>query len=264
MQAPRVRVMAGPNGSGKSSLLAALPTKLQLGVYLNADEVQATLTRGQPYSFRGMEAAPDQSSWQDWLRNAPDRRPLTEAHSALVDGLEWHENGSLSLGGAKLPPGNALAHVAATAIDFLRDWLRERALDFTFETVMSDQRKVEFLRLCREQGYRTYLYFVCTRSPELNVERVRSRTRQGGHSVPEDTIRSRYVRCLTILPEALPHTTRAFFFDNSTSGSSRPAWLAEWSLEEMELRHFAEEQPAWLGHLVPPKGSSIRVGPPRT
>lgn len=39
---PRLRVFAGPNGSGKSVLTAVLPSPL-LGVYLNPDEIEASI-----------------------------------------------------------------------------------------------------------------------------------------------------------------------------------------------------------------------------
>lgn len=39
---PRLRVFAGPNGSGKSVLKAVLPLPL-LGVYLNPDEIEASI-----------------------------------------------------------------------------------------------------------------------------------------------------------------------------------------------------------------------------
>ena len=39
-ETPRLRMFAGPNGSGKSVLKSYLPEPL-LGVYLNADEIEA-------------------------------------------------------------------------------------------------------------------------------------------------------------------------------------------------------------------------------
>ena len=42
VDAPRLRVFAGPNGSGKSVLKTVLPPPL-LGVYLNPDEIEASI-----------------------------------------------------------------------------------------------------------------------------------------------------------------------------------------------------------------------------
>jgi hypothetical protein len=115
-------------------------------------------------------------------------------------------------------------YLAAAIVDFLREELIRRGDSFSFETVMSHRSKIEFFKRARASGYKTYLYFVCMNSAELNIARVRSRVGMGGHSVPEDKIRERYVRCLELAREAVAHSYRAYFFDNS---GPEPIWLAE-------------------------------------
>jgi predicted ABC-type ATPase len=83
-----------------------------------------------------------------------------------------------------------------------------------FETVFSDPRKLKEIDYAREHGYRTYLYFVTTGDPEVNISRVRDRVLEGGHDVPNDKIRSRYERTMTLLPSAISHFDRVFFYDN--------------------------------------------------
>jgi predicted ABC-type ATPase len=97
---------------------------------------------------------------------------------------------------------------------------------------MSHRSKVDFFGRARAEGYKTYLYFVCTNSAELNVARVRSRVRSGGHSVPEDKIRERYIRCLELTREAIANSYRAYLFDNS---GAEPVWLAEFDPEQNQL-----------------------------
>lgn len=106
---------------------------------------------------------------------------------------------------------------------------------------MSSADKVEFLRLAREGGFRTYLYFVATEDPEINISRVQHRVRTGGHPVPTDKIVSRYHRSLALLPEALAHTSRAYVFDNS--GHER-VWVAEIT-DGVELEIRTNDLPAW-------------------
>lgn len=68
-------------------------------------------------------------------------------------------------------------------------------------------------------GYKVYLYFVSTESPEINKYRVKKvRVEEGGHDVPEDKIESRYYRSLDFLYEASQLSYYAFFFDNSKDG----------------------------------------------
>ncbi len=68
------------------------------------------------------------------------------------------------------------------------------------------------------QGYKVYLYFVSTESPEINIARVASRKAQGGHDVPPELIRNRYYRSLEFLYEACQLAYQVFFFDNSAEG----------------------------------------------
>lgn len=53
---------------------------------------------------------------------------------------------------------------------------------------------------------------------------MQHRVNNGGHSVPEDKIVSRYKRSLDLLAQAISLTNRAYIFDNSTD---QHVWLAE-------------------------------------
>jgi predicted ABC-type ATPase len=107
---------------------------------------------------------------------------------------------------------------------------------------MSSPDKVALLRKAQERGFRTYLYFVATDDPMINISRVRNRVRLGGHPVPEDKIVSRYGRSLGLLLDAIRHNDRAYIFDNSSHEST---WLAEVTNgEDLELR--TEQIPAWF------------------
>ena len=103
---------------------------------------------------------------------------------------------------------------------------------------------MDFLHKARKAAYRTYLYFVATDAVELNVRRVQVRERSGGHAVPEQKIRERYLRSLALLPAALRHADRAYLFDNS---SAQHVLLAEASEGKMIATHVVEnEQPDWF------------------
>lgn len=86
---------------------------------------------------------------------------------------------------------------------------------FSFETVFSHESNIDIMRRASEAGYKVYLYFVSTESPEINKYRVRVRVRQKGHDVPEDKIAPRYYRSLGFLYEAAELAYQCYFFDNS-------------------------------------------------
>jgi len=111
----------------------------------------------------------------------------------------------------------------------MRQRLLDAGISFTFETVMSSSDKVEFLRKAQERGFRTYLYYVATEDPDINISRVESRVAEGGHPVSREKIVSRYYRSLDLLLDAIQYTNRAYIFDNSSfeGPSTGRVWIAE-------------------------------------
>jgi predicted ABC-type ATPase len=74
----------------------------------------------------------------------------------------------------------------------IRTLARERA-DFALETTLATRSYAPWLRRLRDAGYRAHLLFLALPSPELAIARVAERVRMGGHDVPEDVIRRRFV-----------------------------------------------------------------------
>ena len=199
-------MFAGPNGSGKSTIKSLLRPEL-MGVYVNPDDIEAAIRRDGTLDLAGygVSVTTDQVraalTGSDFLKSAG----LAEACAAVgVAG------GVIDFGGLAVN-----SYHASVLSDFLRRKLIEVGVAFSFETVMSHRDKVDLLRDARAAGYRTYLYFVVTRDPAINVRRVAARVVQGGHAVPADKVVERYTRSLGLLSEAVSHTDRAFLFDNS-------------------------------------------------
>jgi predicted ABC-type ATPase len=107
---------------------------------------------------------------------------------------------------------------------------------------MSSPDKVSLLQKAQKLGFRTYLYFVATDDPVINISRVQNRVRLCGHPVPEDKIVSRYARSLDLLMEAIRFSDRAYIFDNSSHEST---WLAEVT-DGKELELQTAQIPAWF------------------
>ena len=148
---------------------------------------------------------------------------------------------------AKLEVNSYLASVAG---DFLRQKLLAQKLSFTFETVMSHPSKVDILIQAQAAAFRTYLYFVATDDPAINISRVRNRVALKGHDVPEDKIVTRYHRSLDLLVDAIRHTNRAYIFDNSgDSKDGKQTWLAEIT-EGRQLELKTDKIPAWFKRSV--------------
>jgi predicted ABC-type ATPase len=59
------------------------------------------------------------------------------------------------------------------------------------------------------------LFYVCTKSPEINVARIAKRYMNGGHEVPISKVISRYFKSLEQAKQAITFVDRAYIYDNS-------------------------------------------------
>lgn len=87
--------------------------------------------------------------------------------------------------------------------------------DFTFETVLSSQYKMDILRKAKEEGYFIKCVFVLTVDPYINVARVKARVAQGGHDVEVEKIVSRYAKSLSNIKELLMLCDILHVYDNT-------------------------------------------------
>ncbi len=116
------------------------------------------------------------------------------------------------------PPDERTRRAQAIA-DQRREAYIQAKVSFSFETVMSHPSKIDILVRAKEAGYRVYLYFVGTDDPQTNVERVALRVAQGGHDVPTEKIRERWLRTMNLLQQAIRSSDQAYIFDNSVVGT---------------------------------------------
>lgn len=213
---PRVRLFAGPNGSGKSVLKSFLPSAL-LGVYVNPDEIESQLISDGFFDLGGIGLSSEAEESHSFFRNSELIK------GAGSSGLPRYFDGKLDFRHIRVNSYHASVMAA-----FLRRKLLEQRRNFTFESVMSHESKVRLLSEAQAAGYRTYLYYVATDDPLINISRVSNRVALGGHSVPEEKIISRYHRSLALLMDAIQVSNRAYVFDNSTDNADGVhTWLAE-------------------------------------
>ncbi|WP_216361030.1 zeta toxin family protein [Comamonas thiooxydans] len=230
---PRLRMFAGPNGSGKSTIKDMLPQQW-LGIYVNADEIEKSIRVDGYLSLAEFAVEATAEELQAFLQAST----LLEKAGLLAQASQL----ALVDGRVVFGPVAVNSYWASVLADFIRHKLLASRASFTFETVMSSPDKVAFLQKAQQLGYRTYLYFVATEDADINVSRVKYRVQVGGHPVAEDKIRSRYVRSLELLPQAVTYADRAYIFDNS--GAER-VWVAEVT-DGLEIEMKTDEMPAWF------------------
>lgn len=234
---PRLRMFAGPNGSGKSTMKSVLRKEL-LGVYVNPDEIEAEIKQSGFLDLSLFDVSADENEIMRFFQNSTllEKADLLDEAEYLrfnEDRLSFRDVG-------------VNAYFASVAADFIRQKLILARRALSFETVMSSPDKIKLLAKAGSFGYRTYLYFVATESPNINISRVAYRVKTGGHNVPQDKITSRYFRSLDLLAEAIEHTNRAYIFDNS---GAELAWLAEIT-DARDLDVKTNSIPSWFKKYV--------------
>ncbi len=101
----------------------------------------------------------------------------------------------------------------------------ERALaagsQFMFETTLGARTLAAMLMAGAKAGAEVHIWFAGLATPELHIQRVKSRVALGGHDIPEPKIRRRYVSSLQNLVGLMPHLASLVVFDNSAEGDPR-------------------------------------------
>ena len=109
---------------------------------------------------------------------------------------------------------------AAREADRRRESCLKAGKQLAFETVLSTESKVHFIRRALASGFFVRLFFVGTEDPAINAARVATRVIQGGHDVPIPKIISRHGRSIGNLGVLLPEVDRGYVYDNSKDGGA--------------------------------------------
>lgn len=100
--------------------------------------------------------------------------------------------------------------------------LAERRVSFGFETTLASRSFAPWIVQLESLGYDFHVVFLSLPDAEVAVRRVAERVRMGGHSVPDTTIRRRYLaglRNFFDLYRALATSWRVY--DNSSEAAPR-------------------------------------------
>ncbi|WP_439483841.1 hypothetical protein [Cyclobacterium plantarum] len=243
MENKKLRMFAGPNGSGKSTLLEEINKNFNTGYFINADKIEAHLTTKK--FFDCSEFLPNpvyQETWESFQSNHHHDERIAKKN---FKGVGIKENFFIC--------NQAInSYHAAVIAEFFMEILLNEDQTFSFETVMSHESKVTFLKKAKDNGFTTYLYFICTRDPKINIQRVKNRVFEGGHTVGEEKIIARYFRSLELLSSSFLAVERAFIIDSSNARrdvvlekrrdevllhqSIVPDWVTVYLLDKLKLK----------------------------
>lgn len=191
---------------------------VDLGIYINPDDIAKTLrTAGEIDLARTFKVRGSRMGWRAFA-----------VRSGLLQGefdLNAFKSGCRFIRHTIVLKDAALADQYAQLLTaYLCELMLKHRKKFSFETVFSHPSKLTLMNTAAKLGFKTYLYFIATNSPEINKDRVRTRVLQGGHDVPEDRIEKRYELALKQMLPALNTCYHGFAFDNS---GAEPVVFAE-------------------------------------
>jgi len=124
--------------------------------------------------------------------------------------------------------------------------MRQRAVavarreSFATETVMSTVEKIDFLKDAKRAGYKIALVYITTQSRKINLKRIETRVKTGGHDVPPEKTASRYDKSMAFLADALGIVDMATIYNNSFEN---PLLIAE-KTKDGRLVIYPQEPPS--------------------
>lgn len=115
------------------------------------------------------------------------------------------------------------------------DEYARRGVDFAFETTLSGKSYVNLFKKLKARSYALHLFFLWIPSPELAIARIKDRVTEGGHHVPAEDVRRRFVRGLSNFFMYESVLDSWMIFDNS---KATPVLIAKrWNGNQEVLNH---------------------------
>lgn len=112
-----------------------------------------------------------------------------------------------------------------------------------FETVLSSENKVAFIRRAREAGFFIRIFFVATSHPSINAARIAQRVMEGGHDVPITKVISRYYKSILNCKRCASLADRVYIYDNSVDDAD--ARLLFRMTDGQLFKQYTDDIPEW-------------------
>jgi len=174
---------------------------------VSADRIEAELRKKNAFVFNAYRVSTSEDDFFKYIKS--------HGMWNTVSAKEPNEWFSLKSGVVKVKKTAISSYSASFIAGYLVDKLMNSRQSFCFETVMSHESKLDLFEKAKACGYKTYLYFIFTRSIELNIARIKLRVEAGGHDVADDKVRERFSRSIGLLLSALGKSDVSYIIDNT-------------------------------------------------
>jgi len=120
--------------------------------------------------------------------------------------------------------------------------------DFVFETVFSSAEKMDFIQKAKDAGFFIRIFYVCTESPLININRIAQRYLNGGHEVPISKTISRYYSSLKNISRAIKIADRVYLYDNSVENAAPRLILR--TVDGIIAKQYTDDLPNWVRAVI--------------
>ena len=142
----------------------------------------------------------------------------TASYTVLPEMLnckEFVNADEIAKGISPFQPENAAIDAGKIMLNRIKELIKLQ-IDFSFETTLSARHFMSLIKEAQNKGYFVTLVFFWLNSVELAIQRVKIRVSEGGHNIPENTIRRRYRTGITNLTKLyIPLCDYWMIIDNS-------------------------------------------------
>ena len=110
----------------------------------------------------------------------------------ILDCREFVNADEIARGLSPFNPASVAIEAGRLMLQRIEDLL-SRQETFSIETTLATRSYLNLVRRAQATGYRVSLLFFWLRTPELAIQRVAERVEKGGHDIPTEIIKRRYV-----------------------------------------------------------------------
>lgn len=149
----------------------------------------------------------------------------------------------------------ANGHAWQTGKELLEEAIAQKR-DYRFETTLGGRSIARLLQSAACEGHLLHIWFCGLESPELHLQRVRSRVIRGGHDIPEEKIRERWNSSRENLIRLLPYIHHLRLHDNSIEAdpakgeAPRPQLLLEVKSRKITAPADLSNAPDWAHPII--------------
>lgn len=148
--------------------------------------------------------------------NGSGKTTFAQAYFKLQNGKSRFINAdTIASGLAAGSESQAAFHAGRVMLNAISTALQEGE-SFSFETTLSGKTWLKILEEARQKKYEITIHFVFLNKVSLNIERIRQRVKEGGHSIPKETVLRRFPRSFENFWKVYrPLCQSWFIFDNT-------------------------------------------------